>query len=139
MAQVAEGPVDISEAVPGTGSQSLEPQSPLARARKEFIREILGKLREDWLDPLDGVRLLEAVNTVTDLDGLCSIYNRLASIERKKMRTRGRSMRPHLPAMGAQAMLAGAGPCAFALEDKLDLDANPDISPIIRKGSQSRV
>ena len=137
MAQVAEGPVDISEAVPGTGSQSLEPQSPLARARKEFIREILGKLREDWLDPLDGVRLLEAVNTVTDLDGLCSIYNRLASIERKKMRTRGRSMRPHLPAMGAQAMLAGAGPCAFALGDKLDLDAKAVEDEIKRHLAQS--
>ena len=137
MAQVAEGPVDISEAVPGTGSQSLEPQSPLARARKEFIREILGKLREDWLDPLDGVRLLEAVNTVTDLDGLCSIYNRLASIERKKMRTRGRSMRPHLPAMGAQAMLAGAGPCAFALGDKLDLDAKAVEGEIKRHLAQS--
>ena len=137
MAQVAEGPVDISEAVPGTGSQSLEPQSPLARARKEFIREILGKLREDWLDPLDGIRLLEAVNTVTDLDGLCSIYNRLASIERKKMRTRGRSMRPHLPAMGAQAMLAGAGPCAFALGDKLDLDAKAVEGEIKRHLAQS--
>ena len=137
MAQVAEGPVDISEAVPGTGSQSLEPQSPLARAKKEFIREILGKLREDWFDPLDGIRLLEAVNTVTDLDGLCSIYNRLASIERKKMRTRGRSMRPHLPAMGAQAMLAGAGPCAFALGDKLDLDAKAVEGEIKRHLAQS--
>ena len=121
MAQVVEGPVDIAEAVPGSGSQSMEQQSPLARARKEFIQEILGKLREDWLDPLDGIRLLEAVNTVTDLDGLCSIHNRLASIERKKGRTRGSPIRRHLPAMGAQSM---PGPSAFALGDKQDLDAD---------------
>ena len=125
MTQVAGGAVDISEAVPGTGLQPMGPQSLLARARKEFIWVILGKLREDWLDPLDGIRLLEAVNTVADLDGLCRIYNRLASIERKKVRTRGRSsIRRHFPAMGAQAMLADAGSCTFALGDKHDLHAD---------------
>ena len=134
MAQVVEGPVDIAEAVPGSGSQSMEQQSPLARARKEFIQEILGKLREDWLDPLDGIRLLEAVNTVTDLDGLCSIHNRLASIERKKGRTRGSSIRRHLPAMGAQSM---PGPSAFALGDKQDLDADAVEDEIKRHLEQS--
>ena len=134
MAQVVEGPVDISEAVPGTGSHSMEPQSPLARARKEFIQKILEKIREDWLDPLDGIRLLEAVNTVADLDGLCSIYNRLASIERKKARARGRSIRRHLPAMGAQAMPV---PSAFALGDKQDLDAEAVEDEIKRRLEQS--
>ena len=121
--RVAEGPVDMPELVPGNGSRSMEPQSPVARARKEFVREILEKLRGDWLDPLDGIRLLEAVNTVTDLDGLCTIYNRSASIERKKARTRGRSTRHHFPATKAQAARADAGPCAFVLGDKSKLDA----------------
>ena len=121
MAQVVEGPVDISEAVPGTGSQSMEPQSPLARARKEFIQEILRKLREDWLDPLDGIRLLEAVNTVTDLDGLCVIFNRLAGIERKKFRGGRRQLWRGVPA--AEAAPADAGPCGFALGERQGLDA----------------
>ena len=68
--------------------------------------------------------LLEAVNTVADLDGLCSIYNRMATIERKKLRsTRKHAPRP-VPGAGDDAALPGACPPVFSLGDKQRLDAD---------------
>ena len=114
-----------SAASPGTAPdsppRSAKPQSPLERAKAEFIGTVLEKLRNDWLDPLDGIRLLEQVNTVADLDGLCVIFNRLAGIERKKFRSGRRQLWRGVPA--AEAAPADAGPCGFALGERQGLDA----------------
>ena len=124
VAQTTAAPPDSSRAVPGSQPQLTAIQSPLARAKQEFIQKILRKLRNDWLDPLDGIRLLEAVNTVSDLDGLCRIHNRLSGIERTKMRTGRTLFRRSGLAVGTQARLQAAGPPTFTLGDKQDLDAD---------------
>ena len=124
VAQTTAAPPDSSRAVPGSQPQLTAIQSPLARAKQEFIQKILRKLRNDWLDPLDGIRLLEAVNTVADLDGLCRIHNRLSGIERTKMRTGRTLFRRSGLAVGTQARLQAAGPPTFTLGDKQDLDAD---------------
>ena len=124
VAQTTAAPPDSSRAVPASQPQLTAIQSPLARAKQEFIQKILRKLRNDWLDPLDGIRLLEAVNTVADLDGLCRIHNRLSGIERTKMRTGRTLFRRSGLAVGTQARLQAAGPPTFTLGDKQDLDAD---------------
>ena len=109
------------DTAPDSPPRSAKPQSPLERAKTEFIGTVLDKLRNDWLDPLDGIRLLEQVNTVADLDSLCTIFNRLAGIERKKFRSGRRQLWRGVPA--AEAAPADAGPCGFALGEKQGLDA----------------
>ena len=114
-------PADISrsmhppETPSGTAMAENQPraaqaQLPLGRAKREFRQDILMRLREDWVDPLDGIRLLEAVNTVTDLDGLCSIYNRMAAIERKKLRTPRKHVRRSGSWNGWRCRAAGRKP-----------------------------
>ena len=109
------------DAAPDSPTRSTKPQSPLERAKTEFIGTVLEKLRNDWLDPLDGIRLLEQVNTVADLDGLCVIFNRLAGIERNKFRSGRRQLWRGVPA--AEAAPADAGPSGFALGERQGLDA----------------
>ena len=118
------------EETPDSPPPAMKPQSPLGQAKTEFISAVLEKLREDWLDPLDGIRVLEQVNTVSDLDGLCAIFNRLAGIERKKYRAGRRPLWRKVPAVeaegaGAEAggLAAGAGPHGFELGEKRGLDA----------------
>ena len=95
--------------------------SPLAQAQDALRQEVLGKLRGDNLEPLEGIRLLEAVNASTDIDGLCTLYNRLAGIERQRERARRQGRR--------QEMLSvAAGPAAplapvFSLGEQAGLDA----------------
>ena len=109
------------DTAPDSPPRSAIPQSPLERAKTEFIGTVLEKLRNDWLDPLHGIRLLEQVNTVADLDSLCTIFNRLAGIERKKFRSGRRQLWRGVPA--AEAAPADAGPCGFALGERQGLDA----------------
>ena len=135
--QAAAVSVASSRAVPGSQPQATEIQSTLERAKNEFIQDILKKLRNDWLDPLDGIRLLEAVNTVADLDGLCRIYNRLAGIERKKLRGSSRSALYQVLAEGTQAMHPYAGPPAFVLGQKRNLSAEAVEGEIKRHLSQA--
>ena len=100
-----------SAASPGAALDSpppaAKPQSPLERAKTEFIGTVLEKLRNNWLDPLDGIRLLEQVNTVADLDGLCVIFNHLAGIERKKFRSGRRPLWHRVQAAGALPAMWG--------------------------------
>ena len=135
--QAAAVSVASSRAVPGSQPRATEIQSTLERAKNEFIQDILKKLRNDWLDPLDGIRVLEAVNTVADLDGLCRIYNRLAGIERKKLRGSSRSALYQVLAEGTQAMHPYAGPPAFVLGQKLNLSAEAVEGEIKRHLSQA--
>ena len=135
--QAAAVSVASSRAVPGSQPRATEIQSTLERAKNEFIQDILKKLRNDWLDPLDGIRVLEAVNTVADLDGLCRIYNRLAGIERKKLRGSSRSALYQVLAEGTQAMHPYAGPPAFVLGQKRNLSAEAVEGEIRRHLSQA--
>ena len=123
------------ETPPDSLSAAAKPQSPLERAKTEFIGTVLDKLRNDWLDPLDGIRLLEQVNTVADLDSLCTIFNRLAGIERKKFRSGRRPLWRGVQT--AEEPPADAGPYRFALEEKQDLDAEAVEDEIKRRLEQS--
>ena len=111
-----------TEAASGDRLPVAAARSPLEQAKAEFIDMVLDKLRHDWLDPLDGIRLLEQVNTTADLEGLCTIFNRLAGIERKKYRSgRRRMWRGFQPAEGPPAY---AEPSGYALGEKQALDAD---------------
>ena len=123
-AQAATVSAASSRVVPGSQPRATEIQSTLERAKNEFIQDILKKLRNDWLESLDGIRLLEVVNTVADLDGLCRIYNRLAGIERKKLRGSSRSALYQVLAEGTQAMHPYAGPPVFILGQKRNLESD---------------
>ena len=125
---------DSPETTPDSLSEAAKPQSPLERAKTEFIGTVLDKLRNDWLDPLDGIRLLEQVNTVADLDSLCVIFNRLAGIERKKFRSGRRPLRRRVQAAGA--LPADVGPDGFALGEKQGLDAEAVENEIKRRLDQ---
>ena len=122
------------DAAPDSPPRSAKPQSPLERAITEFIGTVLDKLRNDWLDPLDGIRLLEQVNTVADLDSLCTIFNRLAGIERKKFRSGRRPLWRRVQAVGA--LPADVGPDGFALGEKQGLDAEAVENEIKRRLDQ---
>ena len=102
-------------------SETEAVSSPLAQAQDALRQEVLGKLRGDNLEPLQGIRLLEDVNASTDMDGLCTLYNRLARIERQKERARRRGRRQ-------EVLSVAAGPAAppapvFSLAERTGLDA----------------
>ena len=126
---------DSPETTPDSLSAAAKPQSPLERAKTEFIGTVLEKLRNDWLDPLDGIRLLEQVNTVADLDGLCVIFNRLAVIERKKFRAGRRPLWRGVQT--AEESPADAGPYRFALGERQGLGAEAVEDEIKRRLAQS--
>ena len=106
---------------PGSQAPVTETQSPLGQAKQELRQDIFMRLRNDRLDTGDGFKLLEAVNMVADLDGLCGIYIRMAKIERKKVRTGGIPFRCEFAAAREEAephTIPG-----FVLGDKSGLDA----------------
>ena len=125
--------------VPGTGTATAEvsrsghtpetptgaeTDSPLGQAKQEFRKDILARVRSERLDHFSGIRLLEAVNLVTDLDGLCGIYNRLAGIERTQLRSGRRSHRRPVSGQGAGVAPPVAGCTVFSLGEKQNLDAD---------------
>ena len=119
-------------AMAGSRPRVAVSQSPLEQAKQELRQDILSRLRADWLDPLGGVRLLEGVNSVTDLGGLCSIHNRMAGIERKKLRSGRRPVRRPVSGADAEGALPVAGPAVFSLEGKRQLDAEAVEGEIMR-------
>ena len=102
-------------------SETEAVSSPLEQAQDALRQEVLGKLRGDNLEPLQGIRLLEDVNASTDMDGLCTLYNRLARIERQKERARRRGRRQEMLSVAA----GSAAPPApvFSLGERTGLDA----------------
>ena len=103
----------------GEGVSEAALSSPLAQAQNELRQEVLGKLRNDNLEPLEGVRLLEDVNASSNIDSLCTLYNRLAGIERQRERARRRGRRREVVFMAP----AQAGAPQFALGGREGLDA----------------
>ena len=88
---------------------ALETLSPLEQGKQSLVREILCKLDEDTLEPLEGIRMLVDVQKSDSVDALCAIYNHLAGIERQRQRARrGRGRR--------QAFAIGPGAAAPAPE-----------------------
>ena len=108
-------------AVAGGQAPLTEMQSPLGQAKQELREDIFIRLRNDRLDTGDGFKLLEAVNSVADLDGLCGIYIRLAKIERKKMRTGEKPFGREFAVLGEEAESDDIP--GYALGDKSGLDA----------------
>ena len=106
----------------GTGTQAAA-RTPLAQARDALRQEVLGKLRADNLEPLEGIRLLEDINATDSLDALCSLYNRLAHIERHTERARraGKRREAVLLTVGPGPALAAAP--VFTLAENAGLDA----------------
>ena len=100
--------------------------SPLAQAKDALRQEVLGKLRADDFDTLKGIRLLEDINATDSIDTLCSLYNRLAHIERREERSRRYKRRRETLQVALRAEPAAADPAAvpeYALGGKTGLDA----------------
>ena len=119
-------PVPAPPSPPPEAMTGAEPPTPLAQARDALRREVLGKLRADNLEPLQGIRLLQDVNDTDDLDSQCVLYNRLAHIERIKERARRRKCRREVLPVPAGAGPVAADPAAapvFALDGNTGLDA----------------
>ena len=120
VAQTIVSPRPLSQTLPDSPPQAAITKSSLDMAKGELIQEVLRKLEQHNLGPLEGIRLLQSVNVAADIDVLCSLYNRLAGIERVNERTRRRR-----PVRG-RVLVAGAeaAPPGFTLGDKLNLDAD---------------
>ena len=126
-----------AEATPGTASAAATPgrpdkagtgtraaaRTPLALAQDALRQEVLGKLRADNLEPLEGIRLLEDVNAADSLDALCSLYNRLAHIERHKERARRAGKRREAMALTPDPEPASGVAPEFVLEGEAGMDA----------------
>ena len=110
-------------AVAGSGPAPPEPGAPLALGKQELVQEILRKLEQDNLEPLQGIRLLVEVRASASIDGLCGIYNRLAGIERQRERSRRRGVRRGGFSIGMEQTPARVGAPTFALEGKSGMDA----------------
>ncbi len=105
-------------------SQSAAPPTPLAQAQDGLRQQVLGKLRDNNLDPRDGILLLQDVNAANDLDGLCNVHNKLARLERRQVRARRRRRRRGLSRgrEAAPGRVAATAP-VFTLGGKTGLDA----------------
>ena len=113
-----------AQTVPGSGPAPVEPRTPLALGKQELVQEILRKLEQDNLGPLQGIRLLVEVRASASIDGLCGIYNRLAGIERRSERARRRVGRRREHVVGVEAQPAAGGAPRYVLGKKADLDAD---------------
>ena len=133
-ATTAEAPptsVRSAEATLGT-----EVSSPLARAQEALRQEVLRKLEQDTLEPLEGIRILEDVRATDSLDGLCTLYNRLAGIERQKERARRRRRRREVVFMAPAQAPAQAGAPLFTLGGQSGLDAEAVDAEVKRRLEQ---
>ena len=118
-------PSVLSEStVPGSRPAPAEPPTPLALGKHGLVQEILRKLEQDNLEPLEGIRLLVEVRAAASIDGLCGIYNRLAGIERRSERARRRGRRRREFAVEVEAQPAAGGAPRYVLGEKADLDAD---------------
>ena len=106
----------------GTGTRAAV-RTPLAQAKEGLRQQVLGKLRADNLEPLEGIRLLEDVNATDSLDALCSLYNRLAHIERHKERARRARKRREAVSLSVDPAPVPAVAPVFSLEENTGLDA----------------
>ena len=117
-------PIPPTPSAPGEAAPAQEPATPLAPAKDALRQEVLGKLRADNFDTLEGIHLLEDINATDSIDALCSLYNRLAHIERHKERARRRGRyRRELPIAIEPAATGAAAAPVFTLGGKAGMDA----------------
>ena len=119
-------PLPTSPSPPAEPVSGTEPSTPLAQAKDALRQEVLGKLRAGNFDTLEGIHLLEDVNDTRDPDSLCTLYNRLAHIERQRERARRYKRRRDTLHVALDRGPAAAGPAAapvFTLEENTGLDA----------------
>ena len=109
--------------VAGSRPAPAAPRTPLEQGKHELVQEILRKLEQDNLEPLEGIRLLAEVRASASIDGLCGIYNRLAGIERQRERSRRSGVRRGVFSIGMEQTPAPVGAPTFALEGKSGMDA----------------
>lgn len=88
----------------------VETLSPLAQGKQSLVGEILYKLDEDTLEPLEGIRLMMDVQQTDGIDALCAIYNHLAGMERRRQRARRRRDRREAYAIGPGAAAPAPAP-----------------------------
>ena len=117
-------PIPPAPSPPRAAAPMTQSPTPLAQAKDALRQEVLGKLRDDDLEPRDGILLLQDVNASNDLDGLCNLHNKLAHIERQTVRARPRRKRRGLAGVreAAPGQVAAVAP-VFALGRKTGLDA----------------
>ena len=102
-----------------------EAPSPLSAAKNALIAEVLRKLDNQTLDPVEGIWLMADVRAAANIDLLCVLYNRLAGMERERRRSRRhRSLRQNLLAEETEAAPAHAAPCRYTVGKPENLDAD---------------
>ena len=125
-------PVPTTSVRSAEAGSGAEASSPLAQAQHGLRQEVLRKLEQDTLEPLEGIRILEDVRATDSLDGLCGIYNRLAGIERQRERARRRGRRREVVFMAP----AQAGAPLFTLGGQSGLDAEAVDAAVKRRLEQ---
>ena len=123
-APVTTVPESPAPAVPGSGPTRADIQSPLGTAKNALVQEVLKKLDNNTLEPLEGIRLMMEARAAADMDTLCMLYNRLASTERQRERSRRRPARREVTSALPQAMQQGADFPDYVLEDRVYRDAD---------------
>ena len=69
---------------PGETVHGTAPSTSLAQAKNTLQAELLDKFLSHHIDRQESAQLQEVVDTATDLDSLCVLYNGLAHIERAR-------------------------------------------------------
>ena len=111
--------------VPASQPAQAETQSTLAASKRALINEVLKKLDNETLEPVEGIRLMVDVNAAANIDMLCVMYNRLAGMERQRARARRHiSVRHEMPAAGSQSVLPHTLSPGYALGKRQNLDAD---------------
>ena len=101
-----------------------EAPSPLCAAKNALIAQVLRKLDNQTLDPVEGIRLMADVRVAASIDLLCVLYNRLAGMERERRRSRRhRPLRHNLLAEETEAAPAHTAPCRYTMGKRGNLGA----------------
>ena len=123
-APVTTVPESPAPAASGSGPTRADIQSPLGTAKNALVQEVLKKLDNNTLEPLEGIRLMIEARAAADMDMLSVFYNRLASVERQRERSRRRPARREVTSALPQAMQQGADFPDYALEDRVYHDVD---------------
>ena len=123
-APVTAVPETPAPAASGSGPARTDIQSPLGTAKNALVQEVLKKLDNNTLEPLEGIRLMIEARAAADMDMLSVFYNRLAGMERQRERSRRRPARREVTSALPQAMQQGAGFPEYVLEDRVYRDAD---------------
>lgn len=100
-----------SRPLAANGTSTPKTPPPVSTLAKDALRrEVLHKTINAIINQLDGIRLLEEICTATHTDQLCTLYNRLALVERQMERARRRGHRRERHRLTPNAVLEPASP-----------------------------